>query len=434
MSFTINKKHSTRIYFIIFILSVILIYHYHNTQNYPVSSQGFHDLSHWDFQNDGNVYLNSDWEFYANHLFEPASFIYEKEPSDYITLPGYWNIKPEENKTPSGKGYATFRLLVKTSEYGNTMGVLLREVPSAYTLWVNGEIILSMGKTGRNSSDEEPHLSFSMAEFNPQKPILELILQISNFHNLKGGLKYPIILGLKDNIEKEATRTWTKTRITASGLFILGLVHIGIFFFQIKNPSPLYLAAVSMLISVHFMASHYGGWFVQVQFPGLPWSYIYRLELISLVMIFPFLLKFSESMFPDETKKEILLLSVSMATIFTLTALFVGFQNIRTAMAIYFFLALFFIFSILVFSYRAVIKKRKGAFVVLTGSMFILTAVFNDVLHDLQMITTKRVLSDTIFITVTLISITTLIRLFKTLKESDTKLILQTQKLESLKS
>src|SRR5659263_52215 len=72
-------------------------------------STGILDITQWDFNIDGNISLDGDWEFYWNKLLNYKD-LYEEEPNLYADVPHTWNAYSK-----NGEGYATYRLHVKTN-------------------------------------------------------------------------------------------------------------------------------------------------------------------------------------------------------------------------------------------------------------------------------------------------------------------------------
>ena len=60
--------------------------------NYPAAINGTLDLSRWDFEKDGIVALDGQWEFYWKRLLTPVDFIGGDpiENSTLFSVPGLW--------------------------------------------------------------------------------------------------------------------------------------------------------------------------------------------------------------------------------------------------------------------------------------------------------------------------------------------------------
>ena len=56
-----------------------------------------------------------------------------------MTVPGYW---------PERTGYGTYQLTIHFPKYkiGETIAIDIPQIFSAYSLWINGELVLENGK------------------------------------------------------------------------------------------------------------------------------------------------------------------------------------------------------------------------------------------------------------------------------------------------
>ena len=81
----------------------------------PRAEKGILDLSGWNFDHNGPVRLNGEWEFYWGRLLKPDDFSGTTLPgmTGFFNLPGYWNGYDSDGKRLKGNGYATFRLKVR---------------------------------------------------------------------------------------------------------------------------------------------------------------------------------------------------------------------------------------------------------------------------------------------------------------------------------
>lgn len=61
---------------------------------FPVAEKGVLDLTEWDFQKDGAIKIDGEWELYWKQLLTYDDF-HEKEniykPSGYFNIPKVWN-------------------------------------------------------------------------------------------------------------------------------------------------------------------------------------------------------------------------------------------------------------------------------------------------------------------------------------------------------
>ena len=75
--------------------------------------KGVLDLSGYDLEQNGNINLNGEWEFYRQQFIPPGGFNKAPMQPAYVTVPSGWTKYRFNDGPMPGSGYGTFRLLVK---------------------------------------------------------------------------------------------------------------------------------------------------------------------------------------------------------------------------------------------------------------------------------------------------------------------------------
>ncbi len=118
-----------------------------NQKVIPIATNGIIDASEWDFENDGIIKLNGQWEFYWGEFFKHNDFIDENQPinKNYIDALKYWNNLEIDGKKLPSFGYATYRLQIKINpKYKSQIfGFKTNGQSSAYNLYIYDNPILS---------------------------------------------------------------------------------------------------------------------------------------------------------------------------------------------------------------------------------------------------------------------------------------------------
>lgn len=96
------------------------------------AENGVIDLSRWDFNKNGNICLDGEWDFYWQQFMNFRE-VQDKKPDIYAEVPDTWNEYRINGKNLPGQGYATYRLHVITSlPAGTQMGLRPYAFSSAY--------------------------------------------------------------------------------------------------------------------------------------------------------------------------------------------------------------------------------------------------------------------------------------------------------------
>lgn len=126
----------------------------------PKATQGLLDLRGWNFQKDGPIRLDGDWEFYWDHLLSARDFHAGSNSiltrSGYFHIPHSWTGERLDGRELPMSGYATFRLRVLLDPQEPPLGVSLEGAGTAYTLTVNGEPVISLGQVGTSPGSSHP--------------------------------------------------------------------------------------------------------------------------------------------------------------------------------------------------------------------------------------------------------------------------------------
>jgi len=182
------------------------------------------DFSDVNLEEEKVVVLNGEWEFYWNEILYPEDFQQETiKEAEYIKVPGPWTQDLNNNKY-SGKGVATYRLILNNVPENFYYGLKKQNIRNASRIFVNGEIVLSdgeiYGKTGENISGNISKATY----FYVSKPQVEIIIQVANDDFLVGGIAKTIYFGRQANVMDTNHKTIVFELLIAVILFTVGLV------------------------------------------------------------------------------------------------------------------------------------------------------------------------------------------------------------------
>ena len=154
----------------------------------PISEGGILDLTEWDFEKNGAVNLDGEWEFYWKQLYDPRHFLSGISSMDkkIIMLPRSWNGYEVEGVPIEGTGYATFRLIIRLPENDKSMSMELPSIYTAHKLWINGELLSSDGQVSEASEGSEPKHFHKVISVPQSSDTLEIIIQVSNYMHRRG--------------------------------------------------------------------------------------------------------------------------------------------------------------------------------------------------------------------------------------------------------
>lgn len=181
-------RSSLIIYRLFLLLTLLILGGCDSQGSAPTVEGGRLDLNHWDFTQKGSVDLKGQWQFYGSQLLTPNDFATQPPPevAGFIQLPGDWNGQQIQGQMLEADGSATLRLLVEIPAKTEPLALRMRDIATAYRLWVNGEPVAGRGRVGSSGADSVPLMQHDLVLITPKNRILELVLQVSNFHLYKG--------------------------------------------------------------------------------------------------------------------------------------------------------------------------------------------------------------------------------------------------------
>lgn len=354
-----------------------------------LAEKGILDLSDWDFEKDGKVNLDGEWEFYWQKLLEPAAYSGPETPqkTGYFDVPGYWNQHEVNGKTISGDGYATFRLIIKLKP-GQSLAVKTESQATAYRLWVDSELVLYDGLVGKTQQSMRPSSSVKLAPVNSENQTIQIILQVSNYYLNKGGPFHRISIGSEALLRREQTLMWAHNFLLFGGLFVIGIYHLIFYMLRRKDVTPFYFGAVCLLWCFRIPFEGMGGKFITLLFSEFPWIISYKLELLTWYLCIPVFFTFISLLYPMESSGKTLKISWILGLFFIFIALIspakIASYTVLPYEIISASLGLYGLFIMI----RALAHKRQGVIMMITGYSAFLLAGINDILYDNMIIYT----------------------------------------------
>ena len=318
---------------------------------------GVLDLSKVDL-NDNAVTLNGEWEFYWEELAIPNEL--DQLEKDYYQYPKLWNDGVTRNgKEISAKGYATYRLKVVLPPRTPQLALSVSEMYCAYKVYYNGFEFERNGIPGKSRELSVPDWMPRTTNFSRFTDTLEFVLQVSNFRHTKGGSLEPIILGDRTKLMAKRDFDFSYDFLLSGSLIMGGLFFLGLFLFGQHEKSVLFFALFCLTFSYRMVGS--GEYAFHALYPNMPWNLLIRAEYLSLFIPVGIFTIYSYSLYPQDSKKWILLGFSVVSGIFSLLVLFAPttfFTNLIEPFMALIIMAIFYMIHVYWIAYR---RNRTGA-------------------------------------------------------------------------
>ena len=258
----------------------------------PQAARGVLDLRQWNFEKDGPVKLDGQWEFYWKK-FRPD--IKPDDRPEFIR-PGPWNDHPHRGRKIGGIGYATYRLKILLPPESGKLGLYMGEIFTSVRLHAPGARF-TVGTPGRTEGETRPVTHRFIAELSSRErsPVLEL--EAANFTHRRGGMPYVPLLGAVEALRRQVflARLWQG--MLAAAFFLFGLYHIQQHLVR-PNRAVFWFGVFCCLVAVR--TTQTGATLFGVFVPDLDYRIYLRIEYATLFFMPAPLLMMLHGLFPNE--------------------------------------------------------------------------------------------------------------------------------------
>lgn len=358
--------------FLIFLILIILVNTEVSYGEHKVSN-GTIDLSNFDIANH-NTKLDGQWEFYWNRLIFPNEFEKYEPEKKYIKTPGFWS---------KSDGYATYRLKVNNIKQTNELlSLKIPRLLNSYKLWVNGQLLSSCGIIATNPENSKGQTRPATVTF-PNTGKLDIVIQMSNYSENRGGVSPSFFLGTTQNIQALSTLNTAKDAFLFGLIFIMGCYHLILFLFNRKDISTLLLAIICLSLSTRTILA--GECLLLQIFNINPYAH-FSITYIMFGIGAAAIVGFFYVLFPKDFSKRVLKIFVVANLLFVANTIIFSSRMPLVILTSFDVLAVFEGFYIFFIVTLAFIKKRENSLLMFVGSAIFLVMFTSDILRALQII------------------------------------------------
>ncbi|MFT5872464.1 MAG: diguanylate cyclase (GGDEF)-like protein [Clostridium sp.] len=345
--------------------------------NIPKASEGKLDLSNWNFEKDGTILLDGQWELYWEQLLEPKDFKNnaKKKTIDFLKVPGSLTTTVNNKKLPK-YGYGTMRLLINmNADKDKLYGIRTQFILSASKIWINGKLATSVGVVSKDESNATGSFEHQISAFSNEGSEVEIVIQMSNFNNIKGKVT-GIILGNTKQIKREYIVGVATDLIIFGCIFIIGIYHFALYYKRQKCKESMYFGVFCLIIALRNLLVSQRVIFEF--YPDIPFSIFNKIAYLTAYLALPFLTMFLSELFDKEISRKVVNIVKIVSIGFSLITIFTNIEFYDK------FLIYFEVFSIIILSYilfnvvKATISKKQGAFIILFGFVVFLITIVHD--------------------------------------------------------
>lgn len=323
--------------------------------------------------------VRGDWEFYPREFVGIENISIHKPIITYH--PSAWMTVDNNGETYSRNGFGTYRVRILLSEsyVGQNLAMVIPEIASAYNLTINNKLVVSQGEINQHYRETKPFIKPRLLKFTGERE-MDIIFHVSNFGYNDGGFWSALEMGTEENMNRIFYFGMIKEVFLFGSILIMGLYHVGFYFFRRSEKSILYFSIFCFLIAIRTIVT--GNRIFLDMFPSTPWDLFYRLEYMSFYMapapFFLFVKSLYESLMLHRLNRLYILATFSFIPT-TLFPIYFFTQTVRY-FQILTLIGVIYVFAIVI---RATLNKKQGARMFLFGWVAMSAAVVYDIVIDM---------------------------------------------------
>lgn len=345
-----------------------------------VAKKGEMDLQYWNpFESEDVLHLNGDWEFYWQQLLSPVQLRQKNFERRYAYAPSEWSRMRVDGENLLHNGFATYRLVVRLPKevVRKQLALYVPASGSAYKVWIDGAEVASAGGVGTDFLSENPWTVSKIVYFMPTSEKMELVVQISNFHQRRNGMWDPFLLGNSDTMLKKNSLDTSLQLMMTGSFIVMSIFYFFMYFFRRSNVTALLFSGICLLFSIRL--SVVDGALLRYFIPESSFNIVNKLEYLTVTVGTLLLIQYVAKLFPNEDHPLTLKVLTSMSLMYSLFILVTPVHVFTYSLAVMLMIILFVFIYHVFYVYRlAVIRKRDWAWSNLIASLIMIFAVIND--------------------------------------------------------
>lgn len=316
------------------------------------------------------ISLDGEWHFYWNQLIEPSSNHTQNQKYEIINFPFRWENYELNGKKLPAYGYASYTLTILLPKTAEPLRIIVPEMYSAYSLFINGKKVAKNGQVSDNEEDFIPYWQYQTVDLNESPDTLNMVLQIANFSHSKAGISKSIVLGSKANMETYRIHSVAIDLLLTGCLFMGGLFFLGLYLLGSRDKAILLFSLYSIVYSYRIMGV--GNYVMHTIMPGIDWFVAIRMEYISLFFGIGLFTLYTNYLYPRDVNKLIVRTISILCFTFAIITLFFP-PVIFTQLINPFILVMLSCIIYVPFVYfKAYSKKRPGSLFALISSLMLM--------------------------------------------------------------
>ncbi|HYK73963.1 MAG TPA: diguanylate cyclase [Pseudoneobacillus sp.] len=337
----------------------------------PLAEDGMVDIKKWDFDKNGMITLNGEWNFYWETM-DPHN-LSGHQPTIQM-VPSVWNDK----KQYPSSGYGLYHLKMDGLQKGRSYAFKIPTLSNSYRFWIDDQLMLTNGSPGTTKKTTIPFYKPKEVFFTAKNESVDLYIAISNFHYRSGGMWESLTLGTPEQIISQTKRNLAFESMLIGSLILSGLYHIVLYIHRKKERILLLFGIINLVIS--FRTLVIGEQVIIQFFERIPWELIVKTEYLTFYTVVPLFTWFLHYLYKEEVSRKYAKYLSIISLLFSLLVLFSPAIIYTRSLFLYQAITIVTLVYLISSLFKAVYRKREGSLVVALCAAFYALTVINDIL------------------------------------------------------
>jgi signal transduction histidine kinase len=220
------------------------------TQNSSLLKGGVLDLSTYNWDSEGIIRLDGEWNFFWNKFVTEENYTnLSLIPDSFIIVPGEWNHFFKNNSNPKGFGYGTYVLHVKGNKSSDLVLKFLLN-STASEVEYNKKIVYKSGNLHTSPDSHIPQSKPAFIYLDDTPEDFLLLIRVSNFTTSSGGLTSVLRLGTPSQMIQYTESNHLRDFFTLGSLLIIGMYHAFIFLGRRSEKTSLFFGLFCLVTAL----------------------------------------------------------------------------------------------------------------------------------------------------------------------------------------
>lgn len=216
----------------------------------PRAQDGVLDLRGWDFDRDGSLLLEGDWQFWRDRLVDPASIAAGTAPPPArLAVPGRWGNQSVDGQPLATEGVGTYHLRVLLPPGAPPVALRHNQRFVAWDVFVNGKRALHAGTVGPDAARTDSVGQQAIAAVAPVADQLDIVVQVAAFGGY-GGMPRALLLGDVATLYGHWQGELALRAAFLSLCLSIGLLYLILFLLRPSDRQCLVFATMSLAIGM----------------------------------------------------------------------------------------------------------------------------------------------------------------------------------------